>query len=223
MSAVPAMAGCGRLTDATGAPLRPGGAEIGAALIAHAGLRPGDRVVDIGCGRGATAALLTETGLAAVGLDRDGAALGEARALGVPVVAGDALALPIADGALDGVLAECVLSLLPRQRALAEWARVLKPGGVLALADLYARVAVADGASPYATVPDLRRALAAAGFSLDHVEDRSAALAGFVARFIFAHGSLAPLWGDCASVEAARRARIGYGLFIARRTGEGHP
>ena len=50
------------------------------------------------------------------------------------VVAGDALALPFSDGAFDRVIAAEVLEHIPDDRAaLAELARVLRPGGTMAV------------------------------------------------------------------------------------------
>jgi SAM-dependent methyltransferase len=210
MTACAALAGSGRLVDGDGAALRPGDAALTQRLAALAGFRAGDVIADIGCGRGISAAVLREVGLDIVGIDRDAEAVAEA---GAPALVADAVALPFADGELDGVLAECVLSLLDRSRALAEWARVLRPGGALALADLYAHAE--SGA--FATAAEIAAALAGAGLTVEHHADRSDLLAGFVGRFVFAHGSLAGLWGDCVGAEAARRARPGYGLWIARK------
>lgn len=210
MTVCAALAGSGRLVDGDGAALRPGDAALTLRLAALAGFRAGDTILDVGCGRGVSAAVLREVGLDIVGVDRDAAAIVET---GVPALVADATVLPFADASLDGLLAECVLSLLDRPRALAEWARVLKPGGALALADLYAR----GEAGAFATAAEIAAELADAGFGIEHHADRSDLLTNFVGRFVFARGSLAGLWGDCLSAEAARRARPGYGLWIARR------
>jgi SAM-dependent methyltransferase len=210
MTACAALAGSGRLVDGDGVALRPGDAALTRGLAALAGFRAGDRVADIGCGRGISAALLRAEGIDVIGVDRDATVVAEA---GGSALVADATALPFADATLDGVLAECVLSLLDRPLALTEWARVLRPGAALALADLYARAE--PGA--FASAAEITGRLADAGLVVEHHEDRSGLLASFVGRFVFAHGSLAALWGDCVSAEAARRARPGYGLWIARK------
>jgi SAM-dependent methyltransferase len=112
------------------------------------GLRVGDRVLDLGCGGGRHAFEAHRRGAHVVALDRnagdtkDAAAMlramrlaGEApaQALGT-AVNGDALALPFADAAFDRVIAAEVLEHVPADAAaLAELARVLRPGGTLAV------------------------------------------------------------------------------------------
>ena len=113
------------------------------------GLRPGDAVLDLGCGFGRHAYEAARRGARVVALDAgrdevDGVlatfvAMAEAGEL-VPgaaraaVVQGDALALPFADGAFDRVICSEVLEHIPDDRAaLAELARVLRPGGTMAI------------------------------------------------------------------------------------------
>ena len=129
--------GCGRLATHDGAPLRPGGLKLTEELIDLAEFRAGDRVLDIGCGLGASTRLLNRRGVAAVGVDIDAGAVTDPW---TPLVVADAARLPFADASLNGVVAECVVSTLANSgRALAEWARVLKAGGRLALSDVVSR------------------------------------------------------------------------------------
>ena len=101
----------------------------------------GLRVVDVGCGSGAFLVDLKASFPRAevIGLDLSPAYGVEARARsGAPVVQAAAERLPFADASLDG--ASCIFlfhELPPRVRVqvAAEFARVLKPGGVLAFAD----------------------------------------------------------------------------------------
>lgn len=118
----------------------------------HAGrlLPPGPpprRVLDVGCGPGASAFALASRlegqGLV-VGLDRAAAMVELARrrlparapdgGAAVALLQGDALRLAFADGTFDLVTGHSLLYLLPDQAAaLREMARVLRPGGSLAL------------------------------------------------------------------------------------------
>lgn len=108
-------------------------------------LREGQRLLDVGCGLG-DAALALSDDLGAqgevVGIDGSEAMLGEARrrALGVACqvrfTVGDAGALGEPDASFDAVRSERMLQWVPDpDRAIAEMARVVKPGGLVCLAD----------------------------------------------------------------------------------------
>lgn len=117
------------------------------------------RVADIGCGPGHHTRLLRDRGLRANGFDLSEEMLAACGTSGV--VRADMLTLPLATGALDGIWCAAALLHVPRlsvPTALAEFARVLRSGGELALA-----VAEGDG-ERWETVPydvagrdDLRR------------------------------------------------------------------
>jgi SAM-dependent methyltransferase len=104
-------------------------------------LSPGDRVLDVACGPGnftrEFAAVTGPDGLV-VGLDASGTmldrAVQERNPAGVAYVRGDASALPFRDGAFDAVCCFAALYLIERPfRTIAEIARVLAPGGRVAL------------------------------------------------------------------------------------------
>ena len=101
-------------------------------------LVPGPRVLDLGVGPGTSAVEMAraEPGKRHLGLDCSGAMVRRAAraarraGLDLPLVRGDALALPFRDGALDGATCHSLLYLLPDPAAaLAELARALRPGG----------------------------------------------------------------------------------------------
>lgn len=91
------------------------------------------RLLDLCCGSGSVTRLLHNTGLHVVGLDIDLVALGIFRRLSnqVPLVLGDALRLPLADGGLDCVVAIHCFDHLDRIQFLQECNRVLCNGGLL--------------------------------------------------------------------------------------------
>jgi len=112
------------------------------------GLRPGDRVLDMGCGAGRHAFEMYRRGAHVVALDMDDTELkgvkntlgamheageGNAEASAAPA-RGDAMTLPFADATFDRIVASEVLEHIPDDRgAMRELARVLKPGGSIAV------------------------------------------------------------------------------------------
>jgi SAM-dependent methyltransferase len=95
-----------------------------------ADLAAGALVADVGCGPGNDTVRLRGRGLRAHGFDLSHAML---TARDVPgQVRADLRALPLPDGALDGLWCVAVLLHVPREAvpgALAEFRRVLRPGG----------------------------------------------------------------------------------------------
>ncbi len=111
-------------------------------------VRPGDRVLDLGCGGGRHAFEAARRGARVVALDTDQreldrvtatfAAMAEAGELpdgaSGRAVTGDATRIPFPDATFDKVIAAEVLEHLPAdQVAINEIARVLRPGGMAAV------------------------------------------------------------------------------------------
>lgn len=106
------------------------------------------RVLELGCGTGRLLARIHAP--VRIGVDISPAMLARARQRGLAVVAGDAEALPFADRSFDAVLApRGLFRYLDYERAFRECARVLAPGGRLAVHQYAARTwSVRDLASP---------------------------------------------------------------------------
>ena len=100
------------------------------------GLPAGSLVVDVGCGPGELCLELARRGHRAVGVDLSEGMLRAAAGTPVRVLA-DGLALPLADGSVDGATCGFALrNVADPARLLAELARVLRPGGRLALLEV---------------------------------------------------------------------------------------
>jgi SAM-dependent methyltransferase len=113
-----------------------------ARAVAHLVPR-GLRVCDVGTGTGILAAELARLGVDVVAVDHSQAMLDAARAKlaeeglsSVELRRGDAANLPLEDASVDAAFAHMVLHYLPSPaEALAEMARILKPGGLVVIVD----------------------------------------------------------------------------------------
>jgi ubiquinone/menaquinone biosynthesis C-methylase UbiE len=227
------------LQAVTGPALRPGGLELTRRALSFCDLPAGARVADIGCGTGVTVHYLRRhCRLRAFGLDRSSGMLGQARQRDpkLPLMQGEATRLPFGDRRLSAVMCECALSLVEdTDAAWCEFYRVLAPGGLLVLADVYARSPDHAGELTSLSVncclkgaksrDELVSRMQRSGFTLLVWEDHSEALKRLAAKLVFACGSLQAFWGAaaCAPVKAyppaVRRARPGYFLAVARKEG----
>ncbi len=109
-------------------------------LVQEAGVRAGQRVLDVGTGSGSVAVAAALAGAEVVGVDITDAwfdeADGRANAVGVQLDLrlGDAEALPVDDGSFDVVLSSFAAIFAPRHDVVAsEFVRVCRDGGVFGI------------------------------------------------------------------------------------------
>jgi SAM-dependent methyltransferase len=162
------------------------------AAVADLGLRLGDAALDAGCGTGrALPALRRAVGPSGIVLGADltpemlraAVRAGRDRSAGLAVA--DVARLPLRDASFDVVFAAGLVSHLPGPHAeLREMARVVRPGGRLALFHPVGRAALAARQGRQVTPddlraePNLRPALAASGWRLvSYVDEENRFLA----------------------------------------------
>ncbi|MFG2336402.1 class I SAM-dependent methyltransferase [Streptomyces yangpuensis] len=167
-----------------------------ATAVAECGLRPGDRVLDAGCGTGrALGALRAAVGPAGTVLGVDltpqmlAAAQRAGRAAEGALLLADVARLPLRDRALDAVFAAGLVAHLPDPAAnLHELWRVVRPGGRLALFHPIGRAALAARQGRELTPQDLRAEhnlgplLAAAGWEMTSYADEDHRFLALAAR-----------------------------------------
>lgn len=234
--------------------LHPGGLALTARLGELLGLGPGQLVLDVACGTGASAVFLAQRfGCEVAGVDYGAEAVAEAHrraeraglAGKVRFEQGDAEHLATASGVCDALICECAFCTFPdKWAAAAEFARVLRPGGRLGLADLTRRgplgselqtllawLACLGDARP---IEEYCHCLCAAGFGEPVIETHDTALAALaesieakleMAGLLARAGKLPLALGSVeeakrlarAAAEAIHQGRLGYSLLVAVR------
>jgi arsenite methyltransferase len=227
----------GLLRQATGGPLRPGGLDLTARLLEMCSL-PADAVIlDAGCGSGATLGFLKSAGYRhGLGIDRSGPLLqADGSPVDPPLACAEGSAIPLRSDQVDCILSECSLSAMSSLDAsLEEFRRVLRPGGWLAVSDLYARspaglpalqaLPFSCGLRAVRSIDGWMNLLSAHRFEIQSWEDHSEALKGLSSQLARAHGSLSAFWCQAEpDVDpfdlqiAIHKARLGYCLLVARK------
>lgn len=179
----------------------PAGANMGLSCgnpTAIASIRPGEVVVDLGSGGGLDVFLASKMvgpQGKAIGIDMTPAMIERAEAnaksggyTNVEFRLGTIDHLPLADSSVDCVISNCVINLAPDKPAVfREVARVLKPGGRLAVSDIALKralpQAISESLAAYVgcvagaiKIDDYRQGLLAAGFEHVQIVDSGADL-----------------------------------------------
>jgi len=104
-------------------------ADLAGEVVAWLAAKPGERILDLGCGDGALTEELARAGAALVGIDPSASMVEAARARGLDARLGDGQALGF-ESEFDAVFSNAALHWMPEAGAVAAGVRrALKPGG----------------------------------------------------------------------------------------------
>jgi arsenite methyltransferase len=197
---------------------------------AFANLRPGEVVVDLGCGGGLDVLLAAPkvgpTGKA-IGIDMTPAMIDRARtnasrqgAANVEFHQSTIDRLPLADNSVDCIVSNCVINLAPDKGAvLREVFRVLKPGGRVAVSDIALNKQLpkelAESVAAYVgciagtiSITEYERLLIEAGFTVVQVVDTKKNLNAY-AKVENQAGCCSPAMNDAACCTPAEATNTG--------------
>lgn len=231
------------MREALGDTLRPGGFLLTEQGVQYCKITAEDKVLDLGCGRGATVHYLYQThAIRAVGIDPSEKLIQEAKAFygDADFVLGRGESLPFGDGSFQCVFAECTLSLMNTDLTLRQVNRVLANGGWFVITDVYAKNPEAVGELEKFSVnscmrglhnlPLLWEKLEQAGFQILLSEDCSYFFKELLVKTVFSCGSMSAFWNSasegcvdgCEFQESLKKCKPGYFILIGRKAGLGH-
>ena len=180
--------------------LHPGGLALTYDAAKAAGMKAGDRVLDVGCGTGTSLAHLTDLfGIVPFGIDISEETVRKAGNLHpeLDIRVADAGSLPFPTGSFHHVMLECVLSLLKDHKAaLSEAVRVLRPGGHLIINTLTGQDVFTGGEDCFDFDPDFSVSeqpdslLADHGLACVFKEDRTEDLTRYMIETIMEYGGI---------------------------------
>lgn len=231
------------MREALGETLRPGGFSLTEKGVQFCKLSASDRVLDLGCGRGATVRYLYEQHkIRAIGVDPSQKLIEEAnkQCPYADFIFGQGENLPFAESSFNCVFAECTLSLMEDDSALKQVSRVLKENGWFVISDVYAKnpdavrelqeFSINSCMRGLHNLPLLEEKLKQADLEIVYSEDCSFLLKELLVKIAFSYGSMSAFWNvtgqncmdGCNFHEALKKCKPGYFLLICRKAGATH-
>lgn len=222
-----------------GETLRPGGYDLTEKAIEYCNLSPKNKILDLGCGLGATIGYLLEKhNINAIGIDPSEKLLNMAkeRYKLSDFFLGRGENLPFPDEIFDCIFAECTLSLMEDlDSVFKEVYRVLKKDSVFVISDIYANnpeyvevlhnMPINCSLKGMHDINKLQENLSKKGFIIEYFEDYSYFLKSLLAQIVFSFGNMESFWSevmgsynDVYSFQKTIKAcKPGYFFMIAKK------
>lgn len=226
------------MTCVLGDTLRPGGFKLTDKGVEFCKFKEGNKILDIGCGRGSTVEYLEQRfSLNSFGIDPSKILLKEGKSKNpkLKIKEGIGEDIPFENETMDGVFAECTLSLMKAEETIKEVYRVIKKQGFFIITDVYAKkpqyLKLLDGFSFNSCMrglhdlEKLKNKLEGLGFKILLFEDCSDLLKELMVKIIFSYGSMNIFWSKAAACsnnclqfqEVLSKCKVGYFLLIAKK------
>jgi ubiquinone/menaquinone biosynthesis C-methylase UbiE len=227
----------GAMQKVLGETLRPGGTELTKRALEYCRFKSGDRILDLGCGTGATIKCINDFyDFHVTGLDISEKLAAQAGRLnpGVDIVVVSAENTTFENSAFDGVLAECTLSLMDNlEKSIEEINRITRRKGWLIISDVYVKnteymdelkkLSVGTCLKRPHDLKNLRELLNRNRFNMLILEEHDNLLLQLLADIIFEYGSMDKFWeyASGSSIDGKsfqnilKKSKLGYFLLIA--------
>jgi len=202
----------------SGPVFRPGNFEITDKAVSFCSFRSGAKILDIGCGSGATVQYLTENySFDVFGIDKHYKFTGEQ----INLAAASGEEIPFKDEYFDGITMECSFTVMENQASvLNECRRVLKPDGYLMISGIYARREAAQFTGCIGLIEKketLAQKIENNGFMLKQFEDFTHMLQTYWGQLILNHGAKNFYCSLGINPEVLKKVKCGYFLIIAQK------
>lgn len=229
------------MTCVLGDTLRPGGFDLTDKAVEFCKFLEQSKVLDIGCGRGSTVEYLEQKFLLnSFGIDPSKVLLNEGKNRNpkLKIKEGIGEKIPFENESMDGVFAECTLSLMNVEKTIKEVYRVLREQGFFIITDVYAKnseyLKLLDDFSFNSCMrglhdlKKLKSKLQNLNFKVLLFEDYTNLLKQLMVKIIFSYGSMNMFWSKAAGCsnnclqfqEVLSKCKVGYFLLIAKKGDE---